>query len=72
LYLLFDRKPIGKNIHAHTFRHSFITLSIKNGVPIDAISRAVGHSSVSFTLSKYSHNTYTPEMVRLQFRGKKL
>jgi len=64
-------KLIGKNIHAHTLRHSFITLSIKNGVPIDAISRAVGHASVSFTLSKYSHNVYTPEMAKILFKGKK-
>jgi integrase len=63
-------KLIGKNIHAHTLRHSFITISIKNGVPIDAISRAVGHSSVSFTLSKYSHNVYTPEMAKILFKGK--
>ncbi len=63
-------KHIGKNIHAHTLRHSFITISIKNGVPIDAISRAVGHSSVSFTLSKYSHNVYTPEMAKILFKGK--
>ncbi len=61
---------IGKNIHAHTLRHSFITLSIKNGVPIDAVSRAVGHASVSFTLSKYSHNVYTPEMAKILFKGK--
>ena len=65
-------KLIGKNIHSHTLRHSFITNEIKNGSPIDAISRQAGHSNVSFTLSKYSHNTFNPEMKKTRFRGKAL
>jgi integrase len=65
-------KIINKNIHSHTLRHSFVTNEIKNGSPIDAISRQVGHSNVSFTLSKYSHNAFTAEMKKTKFKGKSL
>ena len=63
-------KIIGKNIHSHTLRHSWFTHEIRNGVPIDAVSRGGGHYSPAFTLSKYSHNQYTPELSKIKFKGK--
>lgn len=59
---------IGRNIHPHTLRHSFITISIANGIPLDALSKWSGHYSPAFTLSKYSHNKITPNMNILSFR----
>lgn len=43
---------INKNITTYTARHSFSTISIREGAPIELISRAMGHSDVSVT------NTY--------------
>lgn len=51
---------IGKHISAHSLRHSFATRKV-NQLPgkIDAISRYLGHSSVSITLDMYCHNQMT-------------
>ena len=48
---------IGRNISAHSLRHSFATKKV-NQFPgkIDAVSRYLGHSSVSITLDLYCHN----------------
>ena len=62
-------KLIEKNIHAHTLRHSWITLEIKAGTPIDAVSFAVGHASKAFTVNRYSHNTMTAGMRQTRFKG---
>ncbi|MCB1177629.1 MAG: tyrosine-type recombinase/integrase [Leptospiraceae bacterium] len=65
-------KILNKNISSHTLRHSFVTNEIKNGTPIDAVSRQAGHSSIAFTLSKYSHNKFNPEMKKTKFKGKQI
>jgi len=46
---------IKKKVHAHIFRHSFITECIKRGVPIIMISRMVGHADIQTTNKYYSH-----------------
>lgn len=53
---------IGRNISAHTLRHSFATRKVQQ-LPgkIDAVSRYLGHSSVAITLNMYCHNTLTDE-----------
>lgn len=43
------------NITQHEFRHSYITRKIHNKMPIDYVSRNVGHSKVSTTLDIYLH-----------------
>lgn len=63
-----SEKIIGKKIHAHTFRHSFITNEIDSGQPIDAVSKFVGHFSAGFTLDRYSHNTITK--LKTKYKGK--
>jgi integrase/recombinase XerD len=51
------RKVLRRRIASHVLRHSFVTRMI-NKYPhkIDAISRYVGHSSVSITLQMYHHS----------------
>lgn len=39
----------------HDLRHTFATLAIQNGANIKALSRALGHRSVAFTLDVYGH-----------------
>lgn len=50
---------IKKNIHEitqHQFRHSFATRMIHKKIPIDIVSRQMGHSRVSTTLDVYLHH----------------
>ena len=51
---------IGREISAHTLRHSFATRKVQQ-LPgkLDAVSRYLGHSSPSITLAMYCHNTMT-------------
>jgi len=57
-------KLIGKNISAHTLRHSRITLWVlRYPGSLDAISRYVGHGDVSITLNMYCHSQMSDEMV---------
>ena len=43
------------NITQHEFRHSYATRKIHHKVPIDKVSRSMGHSKVSTTLDIYLH-----------------
>lgn len=44
-----------KHIRIHDLRHSHASMLIHLNVPITAISKRLGHSSVKMTLEKYSH-----------------
>ena len=44
------------NITQHEFRHSCASRLLRKNVPIDCISKLLGHSSVSMTLDVYCHN----------------
>lgn len=44
-----------KEITNHEFRHSYATRMINKGIPIDVISKNLGHSSISITLDVYVH-----------------
>lgn len=41
----------------HSFRHTFATLSLEEGQPINAISRTLGHSNISTTTNIYVKTT---------------
>lgn len=45
-----------REITQHQFRHSYATRMIHKGVPIDYVSKSLGHSKVSMTLDVYLHN----------------
>ena len=46
---------IDKNIRIHDFRHSFASMCIFKGIPIEIISEYLGHESISTTLNTYAH-----------------
>jgi integrase len=53
-------KPLVEEVGApwagfHTFRHTFASLHLSNGTNIVQLSRALGHHSPAFTLSRYTH-----------------
>ena len=51
-------KTIGaEHIRFHDLRHTFATLSLKNGVDVKTLSGTLGHYSAGFTLSTYTHAT---------------
>lgn len=48
-------KKMGLDCRFHDLRHSHATLLIQNGVPINVVSRRLGHSTVEMTLKVYTH-----------------
>ena len=42
--------PPGKHISTHTLRHSYARHLLMNGIPINYLSRWLGHSSIQTTL----------------------
>lgn len=44
-----------RHISAYNFRHTSITLLLKNGVPLNIVSKRAGHSSISVTMNHYWH-----------------
>ncbi|HEU4705582.1 MAG TPA: site-specific integrase [Solirubrobacterales bacterium] len=53
-------KPIVEEVNApwagfHTFRHTFASLHLNQGTNLVQLSRALGHHSAAFTLSRYTH-----------------
>ncbi|HET8566473.1 MAG TPA: tyrosine-type recombinase/integrase [Solirubrobacterales bacterium] len=39
----------------HTFRHTFASLHLRRGTNLLQLSRALGHHSPAFTLTRYTH-----------------
>ena len=54
---------LNRKISAHSLRHTFATQMIRRGVMIDALSRYLGHSSVSITLNLYCHNELSDDEI---------
>ncbi len=48
-------------ITQHQFRHSYATYLISNGIPINTVSRLLGHSSVDTTARIYVHQDLSQE-----------
>ena len=61
---LAGRMFLGREIGAHTFRHSFITDMLSQGYTLKAVSRYVGHSSTSTTSNMYDQNILSMEDLR--------
>jgi integrase len=53
-------KPLAEEVGApwagfHTFRHTFASLHLRQGTNLLQLSRALGHHSPAFTLTRYTH-----------------
>lgn len=42
-------------IRLHDLRHTYASLALKRGVPVEVVSERLGHASVGFTLDVYRH-----------------
>ncbi len=57
-YLQENAKQLfGKNVTTHFMRHTHVALMAEQGVPLDVISRRLGHSDSKVTLNIYFHVT---------------
>jgi integrase len=43
------------DMRVHDLRHTFATLALRRGVPVEIVSKLLGHSRPSFTLDVYRH-----------------
>lgn len=55
-----------RNINFHALRHTFATRAIEQNVDIKSLSEILGHSTVSFTLDKYVHPSFSIKKQSLQ------
>ena len=55
-----------RNVNFHALRHTFATRAIEQNVDIKSLSEILGHSTVSFTLDKYVHPSFTTKKQSLQ------
>jgi site-specific recombinase XerD len=44
-----------EGLNLHSFRHTFATMLLENGVNPRVVQRLMGHSDISMTLGTYSH-----------------
>lgn len=49
-----DLCGITKNLHTHLGRHTFATVALNSGIPIEIVSKVLGHSSIKMTQSHYA------------------
>lgn len=49
------RKRTGVDFSPHWFRHSYATRLLRGGVPVEVVSKLLGHASVTTTAGVYQH-----------------
>lgn len=49
-----DLCGITKNLHTHLGRHTFATVALNAGIPIEIVSKVLGHSSIKMTQTCYA------------------
>jgi integrase/recombinase XerD len=49
------RAKVGFHFTPHMLRHTYVTLAVRGGVPVEIVSRLVTHSSIQTTSSIYMH-----------------
>lgn len=52
-----SERILGRQISPHALRHTHVALLAENGIPLDVISRRLGHSSTTITKDIYFHVT---------------
>jgi len=63
------RRHTGVDFHPHLFRHTMATRQMSSGVPVEVVSKLLGHASVSTTASVYGHLTVADARRALEDAG---
>ncbi len=61
------KRILGRHISAHCLRHSWATVAIQDGEDLTAVSKYMGHSSISITAAMYVH-TALKSKIRQPYR----
>jgi integrase/recombinase XerD len=63
------RAKTGIDFDPHWFRHSAATRMLRDGVPVEVVSKVLGHSSVTTTIAVYGHLTAEDARKALEAAG---
>ena len=63
------RARTGTDFDPHWFRHSMATRLLRDGTPVEVVSKLLGHSSVTITLATYGHLNAGDARVALEKAG---
>jgi len=63
------RKRTGIDFDPHWARHSYATRLLRDGVPIEVVSKLLGHASITTTLAVYGHLTVEDARKALEAAG---
>ena len=65
------RSGLPPALRFHDLRHSYATWLVSDGVPVNVVSRLMGHEQISTTLDRYTHDArdYADLRVRQVFTG---
>ena len=63
------RARTGLDFDPHWLRHSAATRWLRDGVPVEVVSKLLGHSSVTTTLAIYGHLTAQDARAALEKAG---
>ena len=62
------RSGLPAGLRFHDLRHSYATWLVSDGVPINVVSRLMGHEQISTTLNRYTHDARDYENRRVRDR----
>lgn len=63
------RRRTGINFDPHWFRHTMATRALRDGVPIEVVSKLLGHASITTTSTVYGHLTAEDARKTLEAAG---
>jgi integrase/recombinase XerD len=63
------RKRTGIDFDPHWCRHAYATRALRDGVPVEVVSRLMGHSSITTTSAIYGHLTAEDARKALEAAG---
>nr|WP_263284948.1 tyrosine-type recombinase/integrase [Streptococcus gordonii] len=49
------RNIVGRDVHAHSLRHTYASYLISKEVDLISISKVLGHENLTITLEVYAH-----------------